>query len=114
MIKDKSKFINLYAPALPALANLTISSNMLFFQYIAKKISQEVEQDFIFISYKDYSIIVDEKNRISKATYYKAVKTLLTNKILFKSTITNKYWINITYFFNGNRLKFLQQKENNS
>lgn len=57
---------------------------------------------------KDY-IILDKEGFISRVNYknvqsvYKGIKELEDNKVIAKSNITSKYWINPYYIFNGQR-----------
>ena len=108
-VVDKDQFIMLYISAFPALSNLTKSAKILY-QYVLVKVNKEIGKDKILMNYKEYSMMVEKNGLIgiSQATYYRALDELLTSEILFQSAITNQYFINIAYFFNGNRLRFIQ------
>lgn len=108
---DKDKFIKLYIHSFPVLSDLK-NSTKLFFQYILTSLSNETNQDRLYIAYKDYQ----EKAKrnpifpsISQPTFSRCLRELLDLGILFKSTLPNLYFVNIAYVFNGDRLRFLTE-----
>ena len=50
---DKDKFIKLYIHSFPVLSDLKNSTKLLF-QYILSSLSNESNQDKLYIAYKDY------------------------------------------------------------
>ena len=54
---------------------------------------------------------IEEKNLInfSRGTFFRGINELLNKEILFKSKVTNQYFINVQYFYNGNRLVQMKQ-----
>ncbi len=108
---DKDKFIKLYIHSFPVLSDLKNSTKLLF-QYILSSLSNESNQDKLYIAYKDYQEKA-KKNpifpSISQPTFSRCLRELLELEILFKSTLPNLYFVNIAYVFNGDRLRFLTE-----
>lgn len=108
---DKDQFIKIYIHSFPVLAELKNSTKVLF-QYVLMSIHKGIKQDSVYLSYEDYVDCVEQyplMSKISKATYFRCINELLDKKILFKSTKSNIYFINIAYIFNGDRLTFIRQ-----
>lgn len=110
-IVDKDEFIKIYVHSFPVLSELKNSAKILY-QYILYLVNKSVASDRLYVSYKDY-LEKTEKNKflvkVSQATFYNALNELLEKKLLFKSDLTNIYFINIAYVFNGDRLRFITE-----
>ena len=110
-VVDKDQFIKIYINALPVLSDLKNSSKLLF-QYILGLVNEEIGKDRVYVSYQDY-LDKSEKfplmAKLSKATFFRAINELLTKEVLFKSNLTSIYFINISYVFNGDRLRFINE-----
>ncbi|MHA6860376.1 hypothetical protein [Ralstonia pseudosolanacearum] len=108
---DKDQFIKIYIHSLPVLAELKNSTKVLF-QYVLMALHKGIKQDSVYLSYEDYVDCVNQyplMSRISKATYFRCINELLENKVVFKSTKPNIFFVNIAYIFNGDRLTFIRQ-----
>ena len=53
--------------------------------------------------------IENKKFKISRSTFYSAVKELILNNFIAESIYSNQYYINPSLFFNGNRLKLIKE-----
>ncbi|AIO49463.1 hypothetical protein DM44_2677 [Burkholderia cepacia] len=110
-VVDKDQFIKIYIHSLPALSDLKNSTKILF-QYILMSLSEEVGKDRLYLSYGSYVEFVEKYpllTKVSRATYFNCLNELIEKKILFKSTLTNIFFINIAYVFNGDRLRFITE-----
>lgn len=110
-VVDKDEFIKIYIHSLPVLSELKNSTKILY-QYILYLVHQSIGQDRFYISYKDYCERVESNKylvKVSQATFYRALDELLEKQLLFKSNLTNLYFINIAYVFNGDRLRFITE-----
>ena len=103
LVFDNQRFNKVYTPALELMMDLPQEANklMLF-------IMTGIERD------KDY-IILDKQGFLQRFNYktsmslYKGIDELLAKGVIALSTITNKYWINPYYFFNGDRTKLIKK-----
>lgn len=53
--------------------------------------------------------------KVSRTTYFSCINELIEKGVVYRSYLTNIYFINIAYIFNGDRLRFIteyQLKEN--
>ncbi|WP_414144061.1 hypothetical protein, partial [Burkholderia vietnamiensis] len=69
-------------------------------------------KDRLYLSYGSYVEFVEKYpllTKVSRATYFNCLNELIEKKILFKSTLTNIFFINIAYVFNGDRLRFITE-----
>ncbi|MDN7678016.1 MULTISPECIES: hypothetical protein [Burkholderia cepacia complex] len=110
-IVDKDQFIKIYIHSFPVLAELKNSTKILF-QYILMSLSEQVGKDQLYLSYASYVEFVEKYpllTKVSRATYFNCLNELLENNILYKSKLTNIYFINIAYVFNGDRLRFITE-----
>lgn len=109
---DKDQFVKLYISGFETLSNLKNSSKLTF-SYIFNQIRKEVGQDRYYFSYKDYCSFCEEENidKISSASFWRAIKELLENDVIAKSKMENLYFLNIAYVFNGDRMQFIQEYE---
>ena len=62
----------------------------------------EPNEDWIWINKTRY---MSETGVSAHNTYIGAVNELIRHGFIIRTTITNVYWINPHYFFNGNRVK---------
>lgn len=109
-IVDRDEFIKIYVHSFPVLSELKNSTKILY-QYILYLVHKSIGEDRIYISYKDYLKKINNGSlfKISQATFYNALNELLEKEILFKTDITGFYFLNISYVFNGDRLKFITE-----
>lgn len=110
-VVDKDEFIKIYVYSLPKLAELKNSTKILF-QYILVSVNEEIGKDTIYISFKDYQGKADKNPiypKISQPTFSRCLNELLQLGIVYKSELANMYFINISYVFNGDRLRFITE-----
>lgn len=105
---EKEAFVKIFESGFVALSKIQEASQ-LFFSYIVPAISREIGKDQIYLSYDDYANRCKEQKseKVSERTYFNSMKKILAEKLLYKSTSTNIYFINIACVFNGDRLKFI-------
>ncbi|MGU4699143.1 hypothetical protein K6L09_20970 [Burkholderia cepacia] len=110
-IVDKDEFIKLYVYSFPVLSELKASSKMLF-QYILMLVKDGIGKDTIYLSYDDYVSFVEKypmMSKLSRSTYFNCINELKEKEVIFKSTKKYMYFINISYVFNGDRLRFITE-----
>ncbi|MFA5681129.1 MAG: hypothetical protein WC999_07335 [Hydrogenophaga sp.] len=111
-IVDQDQFVKLYIAGFEALSNLK-NSTKLVYTYIFNQIRQEVGKDIFYFSFKNYESFceIEKISKLSKATFHRSMNELMEKEVIFKSDMSNLYYINIAYVFNGDRLKFIQEYE---
>jgi len=72
------------------------------FNYILFHLGKEKED------IKLYQPKVCEEIKISRKSYYTAIKELCTAGVIISKPGNNMYWINIHIIFNGNRAKYIK------
>lgn len=65
----------------------------------------DYNKDYVLFNIK---ICADELG-LSEMSVRRAIGELLNRRILAKSTIPSKYYVNINYFFRGDRLKYMKR-----
>ena len=103
---DQETFIKFYADGLNAIFELS-SASLKVFKLIYGQVLNKHNNDKIILAYEE----LDEKKLInfSRVTFFRGINELLNKEILFKSKVTNQYFINVQYFYNGNRLVQMKQ-----
>ena len=98
---DTETFIKFYASGLNALLDLT-PQGLKVFKLIYKQILNKHDSDTIILFFDD---LVNRKLwDFSRSVFNNGLNNLLNKKIVFKSIIPSQYFINVQYFFNGNRI----------
>jgi hypothetical protein len=103
---DQETFIKFYADGLNAIFELSAAS-LKVFKLVYSQVLNKHNNDKIILAYEE----LDEKKLInfSRVTFFRGINELLNKEILFKSKVTNQYFINVQYFYNGNRLVQMKQ-----
>ena len=110
-VVDKDEFIKIYVYSLPIFAEMKNSTKILF-HYILLSVNEEIGKDSIYISFKDYQGKAAKNPmypKISQPTFSRCLNELLQLGIVYKSGLSNMYYINISYVFNGDRLRFITE-----
>lgn len=103
---DKTQFVKLYIQGVSAFVGLSKAGGRVLEMVLAES-SNQVGKDIIFLSPR----IALEVFLIPMATFMRGMKELLVKEILFEHIDENRYYININYIFNGDRLAFLKTYE---
>lgn len=101
---DSTQFVKLYSQGVKAFADLTRTATNVF-EMIVHEMQQKINQDEIFLN-----AILAEEYGIKRLAFLRGMKELLCKEFIFESSKgLNLYYINVNYFFNGNRLGFLKE-----
>lgn len=98
---DTEQFIKIYAKGIAAMANLH-SPGRTVFQFLLTQMRHTVGKDRVPLS-----TAVAKTNEISQAVFLKGITELLNAGFIAKTPYPGLFWINPTYVFNGNRLRFI-------
>lgn len=118
---DKSKFVKLYADGIRAFTGLS-SSGMKVFIIVYDMVSSKdgMNSDTVFLNYamvqkSNSSNEENGKKKISETSFYRGLKDLIKCEFIAETLVPSVYYINPTYFYNGDRLalvtEYFVQKE---
>ena len=103
-MSDRESFIKIYKSGIDNLFPLSSSSQVLF-KYICRVLKPN--KDIVFLDGKEF---IREYGIKSVNTFYKCLAELIDNQIIANTNEKGFYFININFFFNGDRIKFIQNK----
>lgn len=105
---DAEKFLKLYFAGVKALCGLN-NFGLKLFEFLYHSASSKIDQGVIYLKWDQ------EKQKMSKATYYKGIMNLVENNFISPCNDQNLYFINLNYLFNGDRFTFIKtyQKDQN-
>jgi hypothetical protein len=100
---DKAQFLKIYVSSLANFFDLSKNAVKIF-SYLSSIL--EINRDFIYVD-------IDECMKFtgynSRKSILKGLSELIENQFIARSNRTNKYFINPTIFFNGDRLVLLNE-----
>ena len=99
---DQQKFVKLYINGIKSMTGLT-SSGAALLELIVTQLHERPDSDQVYLSAFDAS-----EHGLKERTYHRALQEILSKNIIFASSITGVFFINIQYLFNGNRLHFVK------
>jgi hypothetical protein len=102
---DKSQFVKLYVNGVRALQGLS-SAGTRVFELVFTQVQERPGRDQVFITFPSIDQTVSP---ISRATFDRGMRELLEKKFLAMTPVPGKYYINVDYLFNGDRLAFIKE-----
>lgn len=99
---DKTHFIKMYIGGIKTLRELSAAGVKVFTVIYERMLDDDMYgKDRIDLYYD----MLDEatQSKISRAVWFRGINDLLRNNIIAETMIASLYWLNIDYFFNGNR-----------
>lgn len=100
-VVEAEQFIKMYAQGMAMVFNLGVSAQKVF-ACIYREMAKNKNCDTVFIPYR-------KDMGFSKTTYYKGIKECITAGLLAQSVSPSLYFINPSYFYNGDRLLLVKQ-----
>ena len=101
---DSTQFIKVYAQGIKAFADLSKTATIIF-ELVVTVMQENIGKDEVFLSPN-----LAETYNITKRTFLRGMKELINKEFIYESAKDiNWYFINVNYFFNGNRLGFLKE-----
>lgn len=107
---DRETFVKLYTNHLTAFFELSQTANRLlqFVLYLTQETA--INKDKIYVSLIDaQEFFISNNSKISRSSFYNAMKELVEKLFIAETNQTNWYFINPSLFFNGDRIEFLTQ-----
>lgn len=106
---DNEKFVKLYHRNMKALSRMGVTSlKVLFFvMYEVGALSRNQQVDYFSIHIQDCMDFCGFRNRKS---VYDGLEELLVLKAIFRKTGKLEFWINPNVFFNGDRVKYMEER----
>lgn len=110
---DKAKFIRIYTTSFQAISSLKSSGMKILFSYIFPLMEEEFLVDSYYLNYEDYSKRMSDLKLepITERYFEMGISDLLKNEIIYKHRLAYIYFINISFLFNGDRMKFIKEKQ---
>lgn len=96
---DAERFVKLYLAGLKQAAGLS-KSGLALFEIVYHQLRERPGQDSVLLSARDYDL--------PKTTYFRGLRELLDRQFLFRSTVDGRFFVNIRFMFNGDRLAFVK------
>ena len=102
---DKTQFVKLYINGVKAFQGLR-AAGVKVFELIYMAVQKLPGSDAIYLHFME----IDQNIMpISRATFNRGMSELIEKSFLAESETPGKYFLNIDYLFNGNRLAFIKE-----
>lgn len=101
---DSTQFVKLFAAGMRRLKDLK-SPGVKVLEVLYLIVRENPGKDQVFMSFANVHQLLTP---MSLATYTRGVRELIDCEFIAPSINTNIYWINPSYFFNGDRLAFVK------
>ncbi len=102
---DKTQFVKLYINGVKAFQGLKAAGAKVF-ELIYMSVMDAPGTDIIWLPFMEIEQAI---NPISRATFDRGMTELLDKGFIAESAVPGKYFLNIDYLFNGNRLAFIKE-----
>lgn len=102
---DKTQFVKLYLNGVKAFKGLRNAGSKVF-ELMYRAVQGSPGADEIWLHFME---IQQEITPISRATFDRGMTELLEKGFIAESTVPGKYFLNVDYMFNGNRLAFVKE-----
>lgn len=102
---DKTQFIKLYINGVKAFKGLK-SAGTKVFELIYNATMQSPGSDTIWLHFMEIEQAITP---IGRATFDRGMSELIEKGFIAESSVPGKYFLNIDYLFNGNRLAFIKE-----
>ncbi len=106
---DESEFVKIYTKNIRSIFDLKQSAQRVL-EYLIVELQKTPNADAIYLAWIGAEEYFDEHNlKMSRASFYNAMKDLLNKGFLAESTKPNMFWFNPNLFFNGSRMTFVNE-----
>jgi hypothetical protein len=102
---DKTAFVKLYVNGVKAFKELTGAGTKVF-EVLYIKVQAGIEQDTVYLSFHDLD---QNTTPMSGSTFMRGMRELVSKGFLAESMTPGKYFLNMDYMWNGNRLAFVKE-----
>ncbi|NRA82189.1 MAG: hypothetical protein HRU18_28690 [Pseudoalteromonas sp.] len=106
---DETEFMKIYTKNIKSIFDLKPSTQRVL-QYLLVELQKTPNADAIYLAWLDADRYFSELDvNISRSSFQRALKELLTKGFLAESTRVSMFWFNPNLFFNGNRMTFINE-----
>lgn len=98
---DRTQFVKLYVGGVAAFNDLSAAGSKVF-KLVYGYILKNPNTDRIMLSPK-------QAKGLAKTTFERGLTELLSKEVLYRSTITYVFFLNVNYIFNGDRLALVKE-----
>jgi len=102
---DQEQFIKIYTSGVAQLAELSGAGHKMF-STIYKLMLHNPNDDRLHIEYND--LTYRKIWKYTQKTFISGINDLLKNSIIFQSISPNMFFVNVQYFFNGDRINIVK------
>jgi hypothetical protein len=102
---DRTQFVKLYVNGVKAFKDLTGAGTKVF-ELLYIEVQKGIGKDVVHLSFSDLD---QQATPMSKATFMKGMKELLTKDFIAETFTQGKYFLNPDYMWNGDRLAFVKE-----
>lgn len=111
---DTEQFVKLFTGELKRFFDLT-AATMKLLQVLLSQVQKAPNTDKIMLNLnvaQEYFTFISEKP-MSKATFHRSINELLEKLFIAETVLSGLYYINPNLFFNGDRVRFVQEYRRN-
>jgi len=101
---DSEKFVKMYLAGIKQTAGLS-KSGLTIFEIVYLSVQAHPNVDTVNLNFYTASL---QCEGLTLRTYQRGLRELLSREVLFRSPLTDTYFINIRCLFNGDRLAFVK------
>ena len=106
---DESEFVKIYTRNIRAIFDLKPAAQRVL-QYLIVELQKTPNADAVYLAWIGAEEYFSENNvKMSRASFFNAMKELISKRFLAESTRQNMFWFNPNLFFNGNRMTFINE-----
>lgn len=105
VLVDSLQYTKVYSNSIDSISDLTVPALKLLC-YIMKYLKPN--KDMIKLKADNCNKYCGYKTKVS---FYKGLEELLDKKFIYRTEDEHEFWINVNYFFNGDRLNSVDEKE---
>lgn len=100
---DKEEFVKIYKKNIQDMFNLSMQGFKIFGYFLS---ATQISKDIVAFSYKK---CMEYTNYKSKNSVNVGLTDLMNNKFIAKSEVPNMYFLNPSFFFNGDRIVLVKE-----
>lgn len=105
---DKEQFVKLYTTHLKAFFELSTTAYKVLHYVLYEIQNNAINSDEVYLSLVKAQMFFDEQgSKISRTTFFRAMKELVEKLFIAETISQNVYYINPKLFFNGDRVEFI-------
>lgn len=107
-VYDKETFVKVYSDKIRLIFELKRSTQKVL-QFLIVELQKTPNADSIYLPWFDAEhYFSGESIKMGRTTFHRALHELLDKKFIAESTSPNRFWLNPSFIFNGNRMSFIE------